>query len=409
MRFTTFQNGAETCARNCAIALGLTIPISVALDNLLLGVVLVSWLAAGRYRQRVAAAFRNRMAVASAALFGLLAIGISFSHAPAADAVKALGKYADLAFVPIFVSLFHDERARRRARLALAFSLLLTLVLSCLAWMGVFGDSVLMVGDRGNPVVFKQYLTHSLLMSFAALLFLQLALSARSSLGKAGWGAAAALAAVNVILMVQGRTGQLILVALALYWAYSVWRWRGALAAVAVAAILAAALALGLTAAGDRVMQAFAEWSAWKPGQATQTSVGMRLEFYRNSLELVREHPVIGTGTGSFSKVYAARVAGTPMAPSDNPHNEYLNVAVQLGLVGVAALLYLFYCGFRYAPMLPTSAEQHLARGLMIAFVLGSLMNSLLLDHTEGLFFAWLTGLLYAGLKPPRSALAAAA
>jgi len=27
------------------------------------------------------------------------------------------------------------------------------------------------------------------------------------------------------------------------------------------------------------------------------------------------------------------------------------------------------------------------------------MLNSLLLDHTEGLLYAWLTGLLYAGLK----------
>ena len=34
-------------------------------------------------------------------------------------------------------------------------------------------------------------------------------------------------------------------------------------------------------------------------------------------------------------------------------------------------------------------------------FVIGCMFNSLLLDHTEGLFFAWATGLLFAGLKPP--------
>ena len=31
--------------------------------------------------------------------------------------------------------------------------------------------------------------------------------------------------------------------------------------------------------------------------------------------------------------------------------------------------------------------------------VIGCLLNSLLLDHTEGLLYAWLTGVLYGGLK----------
>jgi hypothetical protein len=31
--------------------------------------------------------------------------------------------------------------------------------------------------------------------------------------------------------------------------------------------------------------------------------------------------------------------------------------------------------------------------------VIGCMLNSLLLDHTEGLFYAWLTGVLYGGLN----------
>jgi hypothetical protein len=34
----------------------------------------------------------------------------------------------------------------------------------------------------------------------------------------------------------------------------------------------------------------------------------------------------------------------------------------------------------------------------VLVFVIGCLFNSLLLDHTEGLLFAWATGLLFAGL-----------
>jgi hypothetical protein len=33
-------------------------------------------------------------------------------------------------------------------------------------------------------------------------------------------------------------------------------------------------------------------------------------------------------------------------------------------------------------------------------FVVGCLFNSLLLDHTEGLFFVWMTALAFAGVEP---------
>jgi hypothetical protein len=35
--------------------------------------------------------------------------------------------------------------------------------------------------------------------------------------------------------------------------------------------------------------------------------------------------------------------------------------------------------------------------------MVGCLFNSWLMDHTEGLLYVWLTGLLFAGLKSPES------
>ena len=404
MRFTTFQTRAETCARNCTVALGISIPISAALDNVLLALILLSWLAAGNYRKKLASAFHSRVVIAAFALFCLLAAGLIYSSGNTGDGPKMLGKYIDLAFVPIFVSLFRDERVRRRAWLAFAFALALTLVLSCLAWAGLIAHNFLVIGDRSNPVVFKQYLTQSVMMAFGALLFAQLARTAQSVWHRYGWWMLAVLAFANVALMLQGRTGQLILVALLLYFAYSVWQRRGVIAATLGVLAAIGMVSLGTGEVSGRYSQALDEWKNWQPAQAAQTfdSIGMRLEFYRNSLEITREHPLIGTGTGSFSKVYADHVAGTAMAPTENPHNEYLNIAIQLGVIGVLVLLYMFYCEWRYAAMLPEAYERHLARGLVITFAIGCLFNSLLMDHAEGLWFAWTTGLLFAGLTLPQ-------
>jgi O-antigen ligase len=129
----------------------------------------------------------------------------------------------------------------------------------------------------------------------------------------------------------------------------------------------------------------------------------MRMEFYRGSLEIVRENPVFGAGTGSFPAAYAATVAGKQMEPTVNPHNEYLLIASQIGLVGLTCLITLFYLQWRHAARL-APLYRDLARGLVITFAIGCLFNSLLLDHTEGLLFAWATGLLFSGLPPPSPA-----
>jgi O-antigen ligase len=396
-----FTTRAETCARAGAIALGFSIPISVAFDNVLLAAILVLWIASGGYADKFAQIMRNRVALAALALFALLIAGMTYGAGYPGDGLRYLGKYADLAFIPVFVTLFKSERTRRCAWLAFASAMVLTLVLSCLLWSGAITHPSPNVGDPGNPAIFKHYLTQTALMAFVAFLFAQFARTAPSTRLRNWWWALSALAVVNVAYMSQGRTGQLILVALCLYFAHVIWRWRGTFVAIAGIAIIASAVIAGSTGTNNRYTRALDEWQMWQPGQPTITSVGYRLEFLHNSLKILREHPLLGVGTGGFPKAYADVVAGTAIEPSTNPHNEYLNLTIQIGIAGLVATLYLFYCVWRHAPMLSTAHEQILARGLMITFAIGCLFNSWLVDHTEGLFFAWATGLLFAGLKPP--------
>jgi O-antigen ligase len=384
------------------IALGVSIPASVALDNILLALMLVAWLAAGGFREQLVLAFQNRIAATAFALFCALAAGVTYGSANPGDGLTILGKYLDLAFVPIFVCQFRDERVRRQALLAFALMLALTLILSCLLWAGVIPTNSLMIGDSANPGIFKRYLTQSVMMAFGALLFAQLGRTAQLPWQRYGWWALAILAVINVAIMTQGRTGQLILAALVLYFAHAVWRWRGTLGTTAVIMVVIGAIAMGAVGKGNRYARAIDEWNDWRPGQPVHVAAeaGIRLEFYRNSLEIISDHPFIGTGTGSFAKVYADRVAGTAMVATVNPHNEYLNIAVQLGLAGLLLMLYLFYKQWRLASALPTVYERQLAHGLVITFVIGCLFNSLLFDHAEGLLFAWASGLLFAGLTP---------
>ncbi|OGA42769.1 MAG: hypothetical protein A3G24_24270 [Betaproteobacteria bacterium RIFCSPLOWO2_12_FULL_62_13] len=399
MRIQSLSIHADHLSRWCAVALGFSIPISVAADNVLLVLIAGTWLASGRYRDKLRLIRDHPLSRAALLLFALLALGTAYGVGAPADARAYLGKYADLLFVPILLWIFRDPAARRSGVYAFSASLLLVLLLSFLMKFGALPAGGIFHGDSSNPVAFKQYLTHNILIAYGAFVFTQLAAQAATPCWRRAWIAAALLSAFNVVFMVPGRTGLLVLCALALYAGYRAFAWRGLAVAAASVAALGIALVLVPGVFPDRLQVAAQEFAQWQSGKPAQDATGLRLEFYRNTLSIIADHPLLGVGTGGFPKAYADKVSGTGMAETRNPHNEFLHITAQLGIAGLAALLWLFWQQWRCSAELATPLEGDLARGLVMTMTLGCMFNSLLLDHTEGLLYAWLTGLLYGGLK----------
>ncbi len=83
------------------------------------------------------------------------------------------------------------------------------------------------------------------------------------------------------------------------------------------------------------------------------------------------------------------------MAPSNNPHNQYLLTTAQMGAVGLFALLALYGIYWRAARRLEPPYAQ-LAMAVLLGFLLGNLFNSFMMDFAERIFFAWTTGLFFS-------------
>ncbi len=103
------------------------------------------------------------------------------------------------------------------------------------------------------------------------------------------------------------------------------------------------ALALSLPSAGthgsvllSRIEAMFAKDKVPRDGS------GNRLQLYEGAFEIFREHPVAGSGLGTFRFEYPKTVTGKGF-PQDNPPSLYLGVLSEMGLAGgvILALLLL--------------------------------------------------------------------
>jgi O-antigen ligase len=400
MPFPALTIYADKTARYAAIAIGASLPVSAALDNVLLTVLLVTWLVSGSITRKNLIINNNLLCRPALLLFVLLLIGMTYSAASWRESFLYLSKYIDLLFIPLLLYVFRDQATRRHALLALAVSLACVLILSIVVKAGWMPSNPFMRGTTASPTVFKLSLTHNIMMAFGSFLFAGMGLMAQARASQWAWFALSILAIFNVTTMVPGATGYLILGALIVLFGASRSHWSGALCATAALTLLAGILLLTQTQFQHRLTAIAAEVGQWHPDQPAQTSTGLRLEFYQNTLAIIAQHPLVGVGTGGFPKAYAEQVRGTGKTETRNPHNEFLNIMAQIGIAGVAALVWLFLLQWRLAAKLDDPMEQALARALILTMVIGCLFNSLLLDHTEGLFYAWLTGLLYGGLRP---------
>jgi O-antigen ligase len=384
--------------RYLAIALGFSIPLSTALDNVLSAVILLLWLVSGGYAQKLHVIRNNPVAMAALVLFALTLVGLIWSIGPIEDGLLFVRKYSNLLLIPILVTIFTDAEDRKLALLAFAAALIVSLVASYALAFGVVSHNAVIIGWSYDPSAFKSRIAHNILMAYGCLLFAELA---RSMNGRERWiwAALAALALVNVMLMVKGRTGYVVLAGLVLLWISGRFRWKGLVAALV---LVAAGFAVSYQFSHDfrfRVDLTTKEAEQWRPNVATDTSVGQRLEFYRNTLEIVKRQPLLGVGTGGFFKAYEDQVQGTQMAPTRNPHNLYLLVLVQFGILGLVLLVGFFFAQWRCAWRLGSRSDLVLAQAVVVTIALGGLFNSMLIDHTESMFLAWMSGLLYGGLR----------
>lgn len=391
------------------VLLGLAVPISVALDNLLLAVLLLGWLLNAREAWRIVT--QHPVARAAWLLFAALFIAMFYGATPLREAAGILGKYLDLAFIPLFMLLLSGEAIRRRAQHAFLAAMSLTLLLSFLVGMELLSVQPWMdrLATPHDPAVFHSRITQNNMMAFAVFLALLNLRAAATRGAQAAWGLFALLGAINVLFMVQGRTGYVILLVLLGWFAWSTmarhmrglgkaWGWRQGMAVIVALTGLAAAAYQASPRLHDRVGLVMSEYRAWQPNQGKDSSTGQRLDFYYNTLRIVGQHPVFGVGTGGFPAAFAQQTQGADVMQTRNPHNEYLMIAAQTGIIGLALLLYLFYTQWRCAPLLDAPSGQDAARGLVLAYMANCLFNSPLLDHADGLFFAFMTAVLFAGM-----------
>ncbi|EKE00560.1 MAG: O-Antigen Polymerase family [uncultured bacterium] len=390
VNYEKITNAFDLLSKICAVMTAAAIVLSTAATNILFFATVLFGLAAGNWRAKFDLIVRNPVAIIFLLFYVLFLVGALYSTAPWPDMLKMLRKYDKFLLAVFFIPLFTEERWRKYAINAFVAAILVMLVAAYLKDFGWLSH----VAKRGSVEVFKPSIEFSFLMAFAGYLCLLRVVTDK----RYRWLWVAFLSVVVYTLLFRsiGRTGQVVFVFLVTLFFIQKLGYRGLILAIISSALLLGAAYKFSPVFKERSERVFSDVKVFS--QNENTSVGLRMSFVKNGLKLIKEHPVFGAGTGSFIHEYTnITPALVPELLTNNPHNEYVFIAVQFGALGLAMLLLLFGVPIWYSRLLPEELK-HIVHGTVLGIMLGCLANSWLLDTTEGHFYAYFIALAFAAL-----------
>jgi O-antigen ligase len=335
-------------------------------------------------RARLARAVRQPLALLALAFWALVAIGVAYSVAPPSESLGILVSWRRILLLVIGLALFDDPAWKQR--LALVFVAVATAFAAA-----SYIAAILDVQLRYLPgVVMRSHSLQGMIFSVAA--FVSAALAGGATLPsrvRSALAIAAVLLVANVAFITPGRSGYVVLLvlALALGVGLSAFRGRQRMAFGAGALAVTAMLAVS-PVVQQRVNLALEEAATYEQGSEI-SSVGERIIYMRNAVALIQERPIFGHGTGAFATAYGRLVEGRSGREGikiHDPHNQYLNIAAQHGLAGLALFLAVLAAAFaRKAP----APYRLLGLSVLAAWCMTSLFSSHFSTFAEGRFI-WL-------------------
>jgi O-antigen ligase len=376
-----------------AIFTAFTLPLSTSLQAI--GVTVLAILSIElliREPHRLTTVMRDPAAYLPVMLVALLLIGVTWSMLPLGGAIKWVAPYAKLLLIPLLMAAAFTPRQVLRIGFGFLAGCLIVMIVSYVSLLWRSGPWWVFAGPgvpwKDNAIQSECFALCAFGLAYAASRFWVQGDRPRA-------GAVAMLALLffaNIFLILISRTGALVALSLLGLLLFQLAGWRRALLIGVPLAMIGATALWTLPGVKGRIAEVSVGLSTNDPG-----STASRVDFWTKALSFVRAAPLIGHGTGSIRPLYQSREATAPSpygGATADPHNQFLHVVLQIGLIGGLILLAMWVA----------HAVLFFDRGVVGLFglaavwlnVLGSLFNSHISQVTQGMLYCMAVGLLGA-------------
>ena len=380
------------------ITLAFVFPLTVVGGNLIIGIIVLTWLLSGNYKAKFNQIISNKLAVLSILFFSLHVLGLLWT-----DDLKwgltIVKKMSDFLFLlPILLTITKKEYIKYYIS-AFILAMSLTEVLSYLVWFEIIDP--LHKATVGNPTPTMSHISYNPYLAFGIYLITHELLSNKSlsAIAKYFYAFFALTMSINMFIT-GGRAGQVMffaMITILIFQYYNPKRIKAAiLTMIIVPSIFMSAYSLS-PQFNNRVNAAVDDISAYTNEETSNNSIGQRITYTINSFKIIQNNPLFGVGTGDFpseyEKVHVKNMSDAGLTV--NPHNMYLLIAVQLGLLGLASMLLIFYHQLKFSLSSKINIVRDLGVVLPLLFLVIMWSDSYLLGHYTTILFVFFSSFLY--------------
>ena len=400
-RLLTFDNWpvlSIEIARMSAIIASVGLLYSPTVASIGLIVTYVFFLASGQAVARFKPMFARPIVYWGVAFLGIALLAMLYASVPWQERWVDFYKWRTILWFFVLLALFDEHRWKER--LLIAF-----IVGTAIAVVGSFaGSAGWITFQRGPDAILRNPATQGMAFAVSALICLWMWLESWVQ-GRISWiwmilGGTYVL---NVMFITWGRSGYVVLglgMAVLLMWRTSPRRWIVVALGLSLFGVIAFFVSPLIQ---QRVDSGIYEW-IHEDESTGHTPLGARRVFYRNTLEIVQKHWLLGVGTGGFRNAYAEHVTEKYEAsdwraePTGDPHNQYLAVLTEHGVIGLAVFLLWIVVIVRDRGGIPR--YRSLALAILFGWCVTSLFSSHFRTFAEGHLLTTFLGVLLAAVPP---------
>jgi O-antigen ligase len=382
-----------TC-RYLAILAAIAAPISTAVTSMACIAMLLTWLISGHAWQSIKISAQQPAGKMLLLFFAWLIIGSFYADTAWADKVATLSSWRKFFYAFVLFGIFYPTQWKMRFIYYYLAAMSLAAAIAVPLWLL---DIQVNWGGHEVAIFMSNHSAQSLAFVVAAICCIFLLKEPLSVQKKRLLAGMLALFLLNIFFISPSRSGYFALPVAGVFAFLNIYGYKKLpyILGITITALLL--VVLTSSTLQQRVKLGLEEMSHYQTSE-NLTSVGLRVIYAQNTWELIQQRPLLGYGTSSFKSIYSTHVASKYRdwrgESATDPHNQYLFIWLENGLVGLLIIFGYIYTVIKQgATQRPYGA---IAASVLVAIAAISLFNSNFKTFPEGHLLSFFVGCLLA-------------